>query len=439
MANDERAPVAIVGGGFSGTMAAAQLARRGIDSILVEATERTGLGAAYSTLDPAHLLNIRAEDMGAWAGAPQEFAESQGVERASYAERRQFGRYLRSILDKAVETGSVRMVRGRAVAASRQDGSWTIRLEQGVTIRCEALVLAIGNQPPASPVALEAVGDLLIADPWGERAREAIADAAARQDDVLILGASLTMIDVALSLDGAGHRGRVLAVSRRGKIPLSQGRDDSAPIEWEEVPEPRVREIARWLRRRSAEVGWRAAVDSLRPYSHRLWQSLPIDEKRRFLRLGRPWWDIHRHRIAPEVAARIDGLVRECRLEVVAGRLWSLEREGDRVKARIRRRGRDEPEPERSFAYVFNCTGPLHDIARTRDPLIRQMMDDGLAVPDELGIGLSVDGHARVAGSERLWALGALTKGRYWEMIAVPDIREQAAEVADDIETELST
>jgi uncharacterized NAD(P)/FAD-binding protein YdhS len=37
-----------------------------------------------------------------------------------------------------------------------------------------------------------------------------------------------------------------------------------------------------------------------------------------------------------------------------------------------------------------------------------------------------------------LWALGPLTKGRYWEIIAVPDIREQAAAVAEDISKELS-
>ena len=33
--------------------------------------------------------------------------------------------------------------------------------------------------------------------------------------------------------------------------------------------------------------------------------------------------------------------------------------------------------------------------------------------------------------------MGPLTKGRYWEIIAVPDIRDQAAAVADDIQREL--
>lgn len=418
-------------------MAAANLARRGISSVLIDCTGRTGLGAAYSTNDPVHLLNIPAEAMGAWADAPEDFAAREGAEPGSYAERRQFGRYMRSILDDAVASGYVRLVKDKAVGASRNDGNWTVRLESGDEIACDALVLAIGNQPPGALPVLEGAGDLVIDNPWGERAREAIADAAKRQAEVLIFGTSLTMIDVALSLDGAGHKGRTLALSRRGKLPLANGVDAEARVEWDELPRPRVRDIARWLRRQSAKIGWRPAVDSLRPHSQRLWQALPLDQKRLFLRSGRPWWDIHRHRIAPQIAERIAGLVRTGRLEVVAGRLTNLDRDGDFVEAVIRRRGKTEAEPPRRFAHVFNCTGPLHDISKTRDPLVKQLIDNGLAAPDELGIGLMVDGHARVQGSERLWALGALTKGCYWEMIAVPDIRQQAAEVADDIATEL--
>ena len=60
----------------------------------------------------------------------------------------------------------------------------------------------------------------------------------------------------------------------------------------------------------------------------------------------------------------------------------------------------------------------------------------GEAKPDHLGIGLEVSDECRAG--QRLWALGPLTKGRYWEIIAVPDIREQAAAVADDIAKELS-
>lgn len=437
MKSDRALPVAIVGAGFSGTMVAARLARLGIGSVLIDAERRAGRGTAFSTEEPAHLLNIPAEVMGAWAEEPEDFLARSGAGRGSYAERRSFGAYLRAILDEARASGHATVVNGRAIGASRTSGRWRVALGGGGEVETQALVLAMGNLPPARLPFADSAEGLIVDDPWGERAQAAVADAAARHTDVLIIGTSLTMIDVALSLDSAGHRGRIVALSRRGKIPLANGAGEPAPVEWQELPSPRIRDIAAWLRSRSEAIGWRAAVDSLRPHSHRLWQALPADQKRLFLRHGRPWWDIHRHRIAPEIAARVDELIANGRLRVVAGSVAGVTRSGDSLEVSIRSRGSDRAGPKQSFAHVFNCTGPLGDIGRTEDPLLRGLLDEGVARPDALAIGLDVDERSRVAGADRLWALGTLTKGRYWEMIAVPDIRQQAAAVAGDIATEL--
>jgi uncharacterized NAD(P)/FAD-binding protein YdhS len=120
----------------------------------------------------------------------------------------------------------------------------------------------------------------------------------------------------------------------------------------------------------------------------------------------------------------------------MAGRIVSARDNGSALEVGIRRRGAADAR-QMTFDFAFNCTGPLHVIEHTRDPLLRSLLDAGMARPDHLNIGLEVDPRSRVAGGERLWALGPLTKGRYWEIIAVPDIREQAAAVADDIEREL--
>jgi uncharacterized NAD(P)/FAD-binding protein YdhS len=143
---------------------------------------------------------------------------------------------------------------------------------------------------------------------------------------------------------------------------------------------------------------------------------------------------VHRHRIAPEVAAIVARLVGEDRLAIVAGRVIAATETPDAIEVELRRRGSAASQKMR-FAYAFNCTGPLHSIERSRDPLLRSLLDGDAAEPDQLGIGLKVDESSRAG--ERLWALGPLTKGRYWEIIAVPDIREQAARVADDIAREL--
>lgn len=414
-------------------MLSAQLARRGIGSLLIEGGGREGQGIAYSTDEPAHVLNVRAEGMSAWPDEPADFAARFGEPRG-FAERRFFGTYLRHILVEAVASGHVEIAATKAVGASRRDDHWEIALEDGAAVAARALVLANGNQPP-EPFAFSAAGGArFIGNPWGADAKAAIRDAAASGDDVLLVGTGLTMVDAVLSLAAAGHRGRIVALSRRGQIPKAHADFEAVPVQLDVIPQGSALALWRWLRRRGAEVGWRAAVDSLRPHSHVLWQLLNVSEQRRFLRHARPYWDVHRHRIAPHVAQQLHDMIAAGRLEIVAGRIADVHGTGNGLEVEIRRR-RGSPG-RRSFAFAINCTGPLGGIARTRDPMLRGMLDDGLVEPDQLGIGLAVDEQSRAG--ESLWALGPLTKGRYWEIVAVPDIRGQAAAVADDISRELN-
>jgi uncharacterized NAD(P)/FAD-binding protein YdhS len=396
-----------------------------------------GRGVAYSTTEAVHLLNVRAEGMSALAGEPDHFAtrfEAEGGDRRGFAQRRLFARYLGEILSEAIASGSTALAEKTAVRGVRADGSWRVDFDDDSSVEADALVIAVGNQEPESLGAFAGAGRRFIGDPWGSVARAAVEDLAATDGAALLVGTGLTMVDLVLSLDAAGHRGRIVALSRRGQAPRGHADFEAAPVDRKNVPSGSVRGLWRWLRRRSADVGWRAAVDSLRPYSHSLWQSLDADEQKRFLRHARPWWDVHRHRIAPEVAATVARIVGEKRLEIVAGRILAARETGEGLEVEYRRRGSDRTRTE-TFAYVLNCTGPLHSIARTKDPLLRSLLNAGQISPDHLGIGLAVDGTCRAG--EHLWAMGPLTKGRYWEIIAVPDIRDQAAEVADDIQREL--
>jgi uncharacterized NAD(P)/FAD-binding protein YdhS len=437
MKSDRRAPVAIIGGGFSGTMVAAQLARREIRSLLVEGGGRLAQGTAFSTDEAAHLLNIPASSMSAWPETPGDFARfvaAEGGSSGDYAQRRRFAGYLGDILDQAVAAGLVEPIAARAVGATRDHDGWRIALADNCMIEAQALVLAIGNQAPEPMRVAEGISpERFIGDPWGPEARAAVERLAQSGGDAFILGTGLTMVDLTLSLDAAGHRGRILALSRRGLIPRAHADYAPAPVELENVPQGNVLALWRWLRRRSAEHGFRAAVDSLRPHSQTLWQELPLPEQRRFLRHAWPWWSVHRHRIAPEVAKRIEEMVREGRLEIVAGRLTKMRETDSGIEAEMV--GKSGPARFEAFALGFNCTGPLAQMKRTREPILRQLLDDGEIALGELGIGLKVDSNSR-AGI-RVWAMGPLAKDRYWEIIAVPDIRDQAAAVAADIETEL--
>ena len=148
----------------------------------------------------------------------------------------------------------------------------------------------------------------------------------------------------------------------------------------------------RWLRRRGAEVGWRAAVDSLRPHSHALWQSLDGEQQRRFLRHARPWWDVHRHRIAPEVAR--DGRAADRRGP--AGDRRRPDRLGARdaataLEVDFRRRGAGQPQTRDASPMRSTAPGRCIRSRGRSDPLLRSLLDAGQVRPDQLGIGLEVD------------------------------------------------
>jgi uncharacterized NAD(P)/FAD-binding protein YdhS len=411
--------VAVVGGGYSGTMAAVEIARRvpGADVALIEKRDRFAAGAAYSTLSPSHLLNVRARSMSAFADDPEHFTRWLAGEGLggwdSFARRRDYHRYLAAILDDA----PVRRVRGEALAAEGE----ALALASGERIPFDALVLAGGNYPGRLPARLDIP---TIDDPWSESGCEAIAGLARQSGEVLLAGTGLTMVDVALSLEDAGFAGRMTAVSRRGLVPRAQEERPDAPLPGE--PPARLRDLVRHVREGRP---WRAAVDSLRPHSAALWQGLGDAEKRRFLRHLRPWWDVHRHRIAPAVARRIEALRASGRLAVAAGRIGG----GPGGETEIALRGGGSLR--RRFAAAVNCTGPEGSIERVEDPLVRQMIESGRARPDRLGLGLEVDADSRLVGaggtaSHRLFAVGPLSRGAFWEIVAVPDIRGQVRGVA---------
>ena len=434
------ADVVIVGGGYSGTMLAAELARRGVKATLIERSDREGRGTAYSTPEDAHLLNVVAAKMGAWADQPEHFAktvEAEGYQPDDFVPRRRYGEYLSAILGEAEASGLVTVVKADARSAKPSAGGWAVALGDGSAVKARALVVAHGNQAPDPPEPAEGISErLFVNDPWSDAGRTSVDRIAATNGDVLLIGTGLTMVDVVLSLDEAGHRGRICALSRRGLAPRAHAEHNPAPVDIAQVPQGSLKQLWKWLRSQSARVGWRAAVDSIRPYTHQIWQALTDADRLRFLRHARPWWDVHRHRIAPEVAGRIKHLVQEGRLHIIAGRVRAMREENGRLSVAIQRRGMEDSKSV-NFALAVNCTGPLGSISESDDPLLASLFEGGFARPDSLDLGLEVDGRSRIAGSKRAWALGPLTKGRFWEITAVPDIRGQVARVADDVAEEL--
>lgn len=419
--------VAIVGGGASGALQALHLAQAGASPVtLIERAREPGRGVAYSTRRPEHLLNVPARRMSAFADDPGHFtrwfAARAGGGAEDFAPRMVYGDYLAELLAEA----GIETIRGEAVDVA--DG---VVLSGGRTIAADTIVLAPGNFKPATPRGIdpEALGRLWVDDPWAE----GIAEGLGRGDIVMLIGTGLTAVDAALTLDAAGFAGRTVALSRRGLAPRVHGEREPMVAPREDLP-PTCAAMLRRVRARSEEIGWRSAVHELRNVTQALWGAASLDERRRFLRHLRPWWDVHRHKVAPAVGATVEAMQGAAKLSVAAGKLISAEAEGDRAVVRFRARGSEKVETLR-VARIVNCTGPEMDIVRAGEPLLSALVAAGRIRPDALRIGVDVDTECRTidasgAASDSLYAIGPVTRGTFWESVAVPDIRIQAARVA---------
>ncbi|ANP46923.1 FAD/NAD(P)-binding protein [Candidatus Viadribacter manganicus] len=436
-----RKHVVVIGAGFSGVAAAAAITRRKSARVTLIGRDGFGPGLAYSTKDKSHLLNVRASNMSAYADKPHDFADwlksKTGAAPTTFAARGQFGDYVRSVLKRAQRTAmfgaGMKRIRGDAVACRAGSGWWRVELNCGKSIEANAIVLALGNQSVSQP-GVFADANIAMLNPWDADKIRRIG-----KGDVLLLGAGLTMIDAALSLAERSRTRTIYALSRRGQTPrMHLDPPQPPPSTPLELP-PRLSQALHEFRREvraMAERGepWQLAVDRMRSATPTLWRALSIQDQRRFLRHLRVWWDVHRHRAAPEIFARAQELQASGKLRVLAGEVVSAEKSGKLYEVFHRQRG-SLARHRLEVAAVINCTGSNMDFTRSNDPLIEQLLAEGLARAHPTGIGFDLDDNARVIDARgqaqaSVYAIGPVSQGAFWESTAVPEIRVRAAAIA---------
>lgn len=437
-----RRSVTIIGGGASGTLLAAHLLRdpgADIRVNLVERRDRVGQGIAYSAVQLDHILNVPAPSMSAYADDPQHFSRWLAARAPAYAgdpylfaPRRLYGQYMGEVLQQAAgqRPGRLVVIQAEAIDLTETAAGIETALDNGTSVLSHIAVLAVGHeeQPARSRGIAVRVGS--------ER------DTALPRDvPVMMLGSGLSMVDAWLRLADADHRGPIYVVSRHGLLPNRHRRVEAMSLDAADVPfGTNLLYFTRWFRDLVAEAGgrgqdWRSVVDALRPFSQRVWQSWSNDSRRQFLEHLRPWWNVARHRLPPETHERMQAAIRSGQVRLIAGKFLGVERQGDHVRAMIRRRGVANTE-ELEVARVYDCGGVTVDVSASTNPLIRTLVAAGWAAPDEMHIGLDVTADCHIIDatgrvSSRLYALGPLTRGKFWEIEAVPDIRVQAAGLAE--------
>ncbi|MBT2556750.1 FAD/NAD(P)-binding protein [Hymenobacter sp. ISL-91] len=454
----QRRSITIIGGGFSGSMLAVQLARLAgqpfqCDVHLVEPRPAPGPGLAYTARRSEYLLNVPAKALSAFPEEPDHFQNwlrVTGAEQdcqASFCTRQSYGRYLQQLVGQVLEWPSMNGMNCQwhnssalSVEPNPDGCGAVVRLRNGELIRSDLVVLALGNFPPAPPTPLPhnyLSHPAYHGSPWTSRTLLGIKPT----DNVLLLGSGLTAVDVLLGLRADGHQGRLTVVSQHGRWPAAAVPGAPAyPSFWatELAGLSSVGAVLRVVRRHVAAaqaqgLPWQPVLDSLRPDLPRIWASWPLAEQARFLRHLAGIWSVLRHRSPPGNAEIITDLLASGRVQQLRGRAREIVPAADDLLITISRTG--QPDQQLTAQHVITCTGPLLDYRRIQEPLVVQLRETGQLVPDPLGLGMLTDADGALLdtsgqASGILFTLGPSRRPAYFESTAVPELRAQAVTMA---------
>jgi uncharacterized NAD(P)/FAD-binding protein YdhS len=464
--------IIIVGAGFSGTVVAANLLRSRhpltTRIVLIERAQKMARGKAYADRGHPYLLNVPAGRMSVNPKAPLEFLAfaRHRVPNATaddFLPRHLYGEYLETtLLDAELSAAShVRLdrIRGDVCAVEKIPGSGSLRVQlaDGRSLTADDVVLALGNPAPATiggaetltPSSTDDVPDArYVSDPWTET------PIFRRGESLLLIGSGLTMADMATAAaEATDGQAIVHSISRHGLVPPSQTafphaacKGDSAALIRAASISARalfrsIRDLAEETERQGGD--WREAVTFVRGVLPAIWKRLAVRERRRLLRHVQSYWDVHRHRLPNETTAKLDELRAQRKLNVQAGRLLSFERVGNQIRATWRPRGHSETQTL-LVDRVINCTGPDYNARRSRDPLMRSLLLQGLAATDALDLGLRIDNNGALIDSKgrsatNLFYVGPLLRAEHWESTAAHELRGHAEQLATHLTSSAGT
>jgi uncharacterized NAD(P)/FAD-binding protein YdhS len=460
--------VAIIGGGFTGAVAAINLARatrRPLAIDIIEPRARLGGGVAYSSADPAHRINVPASRMTVFSDAAGHFdrwVRAQGrldddpdaiwLGEHAFPRRGMFGRYVAELVADSRSHPHAPIIHHRTTATGivAQPNGFTITLANGEALAADAVILAVSHPPPAVPGPLRAAfaqGAPIIADPWRDGALDALPPGA----HVLIVGTGLSMADIVASLAQRGFTGRMTAVSRRGL--LSRGHSFAPGCSWDAFKTLPLADTARGLlllvRQQvrlasAAGVPWQAVFDDVRAEAGRIWAALPEREQRRLVRHLRPYWDVHRFRIAPQAEAAIAALQAAGRFSHIAASLVGAAWEHGSLAVTLQPRRQPAQATVLQVDAVVVTTGPAHAGILQTNPALAALARQNLVQTDRVGLGLLVDPLSRPIAADGgarpdLFVAGPLARGRFGELMGLPQVSDHAAAVAQSAASFLAT
>jgi len=437
----ERKRITIIGGGFAGVSLAMELARlndSSLDIVIIEKSRHIALGLAYSTQDPNHLLNVPAFAMSAFEDMPNDFinwlGNSENIAH-DFFPRFIYGRYLQSRFNNIREhaKSNINILHAEAIGINIKKNQAQITCANGDTIQTEKIVLALGNLPPKKIIP-HADTSLIITNPWKQ---EMWIDLP-RDKQLLILGTGQTMVDQVVSLfSNPEFKGKIIALSPHGLLPHPHCLQNKIPYPLPKEPLPgTLKGLLKFIRSEIQNFNgpWHLVIDSLSQIVPDIWQHFTLKEKSIFIRHVKPFWNIHRHRIAPVIDVILKQAIYSNRLNIIAGRFKQIDFDKEDITVTYQQRHSKQINGL-IVSHLMNCTEPNRNYLEADMPLIHSLVRQGKLTSHSLNLGVKVNSEGALLDNQGmastiLFTLGPACIGQYWESIAVPAIRKQSKKLA---------
>lgn len=455
--------IGIIGGGFTGTMTAVQLIAKcdtPCELIIINERETFNKGIAFNPYSDKHLLNVITGKMSAFANKPDHFLDwvmqqpgYVGKDRTlisnSFMPRRLFGTYMGEIWQEAYRAAlakniTVTLIDSVVRSLDRAADKVTLQLENNETQTTDYCVIATGNQVPGNPRIKNKDfynSKNYFRNPW---LAESVQDL---QNDkpVLIVGNGLTMVDTVLSLLEHGYKGTIYSISPNGFniLPHRHNGLKYTALADEITDGMSLRELVSLVNKhirlvREYGVSAEPVIDSLRPFTQKIWQNFRADEKKLFMARLRHLWGVARHRIPLHSHDKLQQLRIDGRLNIKSGRLLDItEDNGDIAIHYFDKKSKTSHVIH--AGRVINCTGPESDLLKMGDCFLKDCAEKGLLRQDELKLGISTDVSSfGIIGPdgrpyENLFTVGSNLRGELWESTAVNELRSQAEKLAEGL------
>ena len=427
----------VIGHGASGALLSynlINLGNAGLKVGILNKSNEPATGIAYSTKFECHLLNVPAKKMSGLADDDLDFLNYLGEPNMGYEflPRKTYGEYLKKRFNDAIKLAddkniTLDYISNEAISCCKLENNLFEIKTENDRYYTKNIVLAIGNSNKIpgffnKPEIKNHPGIILQA--WDfDKIYQIKSD-----NSVCIVGSGLTMIDIVMLLQSNNFNGKIDIISRHGYAPLPHNLESykyNLDIKWELTsPLKLIKQFKQELKKLDKNIPWQSLIDSIRPYTQKIWQNFSDIQKSQFNRHLRALWDIHRHRIDKKLYDNFENLKQQGTITQHSGGLKNIELYGNKFNITLKT---SKITPD----IIINTTGLKTEFNSDHSLLVASLLENKLIQPGPLNMGLQVDANYRV--NNNIYTIGFPMIGCIWETIAIPDIKFQAKAIAKAI------